>query len=121
VKQITESPDLVVFGATSFVGKILCRYLLEEFGTRGELKWAAAGRSNAKLEALRSSLGAQAAALPLVIADAADEASLRELCASTRVVVSTVGPYASSARSNCSGRCKRRLRCTQRLQPGGLL
>jgi len=94
VKQITESPDLVVFGATSFVGKILCRYLLEEFGTRGELKWAAAGRSNAKLEALRSSLGAQAAALPLVIADAADEASLRKLCASTRVVVSTVGPYA---------------------------
>ena len=88
------SHDLVAFGATSFVGQILCRYLLEEFGAHSELKWAAAGRSKAKLEELRSSLGAQAATLPLVVADAADEASLRELCASTRVVVSTVGPYA---------------------------
>jgi short subunit dehydrogenase-like uncharacterized protein len=38
--------DLVAFGATSFVGKILCRYLLEEFGAQGKMKWAAAGRSN---------------------------------------------------------------------------
>jgi len=86
--------DLVAFGATSFVGNILCRYLSEEFGAQGEMTWAAAGRSAAKLEALRSSLGPKAGALPLVVADAADEASLRKLCASTRVVVSTVGPYA---------------------------
>lgn len=90
----TPSHDLVAFGATSFVGKILCRYLLEEFGAQGEMKWAAAGRSKAKLEELRSSLGADAGTLPLVVADAADEAALRKLCASTRVVVSTVGPYA---------------------------
>jgi len=90
----TPSHDLIAFGATSFVGKILCRYLLEEFGVQGELKWAAAGRSRAKLGELRSSLGAKAGTLPLVVADAADEASLRKLCASTRVVVSTVGPYA---------------------------
>jgi short subunit dehydrogenase-like uncharacterized protein len=88
------SHDLVAFGATSFVGKILCRYLWDEFGAQGEMKWAAAGRSKAKLEELRSSLGANAGTLPLVIADAADEASLGKLCASTRVVVSTVGPYA---------------------------
>ena len=90
----TPFHDLVAFGATSFVGKILCRYLLEEFGAQGEMKWAAAGRSKAKLEELRSSLGAKAGTLPLVVADAADDASLRKLCASTRVVVSTVGPYA---------------------------
>ena len=34
------SYDLVAFGATSFVGKILCRYLWEEFGAQGEMKWA---------------------------------------------------------------------------------
>jgi short subunit dehydrogenase-like uncharacterized protein len=90
----TPSLDVVVFGATSFVGKILCRYLLEEFGTHGELKWAAAGRSKAKLEELRDSLGPEAANLPLIVADAADDTALRKLCASTRVVVSTVGPYA---------------------------
>src|SRR6202521_1961065 len=90
----TPSHDLVAFGATSFVGKILCRYLWEEFGAQGEMRWAAAGRSKAKLEELRSSLGAKAGTLPLVVADAADEGSLRMLCASTRLVVSTVGPYA---------------------------
>ena len=86
--------DLVAFGATSFVGRILCRYLLEQFGTDGEMKWAAGGRSLARLEELRSSLGPKAATLPLVAADATDDAAMRRLCASTRVVVSTVGPYA---------------------------
>jgi short subunit dehydrogenase-like uncharacterized protein len=90
----TPSYEVIVFGATSFVGKILCRYLWDEFGAQGELKWGAAGRSMAKLEQMRSSLGAKAGTLPLLVADAADEASLRKLCASTRVVVSTVGPYA---------------------------
>ena len=90
----TPTHDAIAFGATSFVGQILCRYLLEEFGLQGEMKWAAAGRSREKLEKLRSSLGTAAAALPLVVADASDEASLRSLCASTRMVVSTVGPYA---------------------------
>ena len=90
----SPSYDLVVFGATSFVGKILCRYLLEEFGARGELTWCAAGRSIGKLEELRKSLGESAANLPLAVADAADEAALRKLAASARVVVSTVGPYA---------------------------
>jgi short subunit dehydrogenase-like uncharacterized protein len=63
------------FGATSFVGKILCRYLWEEFGAQGEMKSAAGGRSRAKLEELCSSLGAKAGTLPLVVADAADEAA----------------------------------------------
>src|SRR4029077_14287588 len=85
----TPSHDLVAFGATSFVGKILCRYLLDEFGAQGEMKWAAAGRSKAKLEDLRASLGAKAGTLALVVSDAFDEASLRQLCAATRVVVST--------------------------------
>jgi short subunit dehydrogenase-like uncharacterized protein len=52
------------------------------------MKWAAGGHSKAKLEELHSSLGAKAGTLPLVVADTADEASLRKLCAST------VGPCA---------------------------
>ncbi len=92
---MSEKPyDLIVFGATSFVGKLLCRYLLDEFGGGGRLTWAAAGRSRNKLEALRSSLGERAAALPLEIADAADGAALSALCEKTRAIVSTVGPYA---------------------------
>ncbi len=84
--------SVIVFGATSFVGQILCRYLLEQFGDT--LSWAAAGRSQAKLETLRAELGPKAAQLPLLVADSFDERALRTLCAQTRVVVSTVGPYA---------------------------
>ena len=86
--------DVVVFGATSFVGQILSHYLLERYTTDGQLRWAAAGRSRAKLEQLRESLGPAAAALELIEADAADEAALSRLCAKARVIVSTVGPYA---------------------------
>ncbi len=86
--------DVVVYGASSFVGKILCRYLLDRFGVNQSLRWAIAGRSKDKLEALRAELGKPAARLKLLLADAADESALRAICAKTRVVVSTVGPYA---------------------------
>ncbi len=86
--------DVIVFGATSFVGRILCRYLLGRFGTGGELRWAMAARSKPRLEELRRELGAGAAQVPLLVADAADEASLMALAAKARVIVSTVGPYA---------------------------
>ena len=90
----TPHHDLIVFGATSFVGKILTRRLFEQFGAHGDLNWAAAGRSVARLEELRASLGPNAAKLPLLVADAADEAALRTMCLGTKAVVSTVGPYA---------------------------
>jgi short subunit dehydrogenase-like uncharacterized protein len=86
--------DLIVFGATSFVGQIVARYLLEQYGVQKTLKWAIAGRSEAKLNALRTSLGMKAGRLPMLVADAADESALGRMCAATRVVVSTVGPYA---------------------------
>ncbi len=87
--------DLVVFGATSFVGQILTRYLTEYLSSQPEsINWAIAGRSESKLNEVKQSLGAVGASLPIIIADAANEAELKALCAQTRVVVSTVGPYA---------------------------
>ncbi len=88
--------DVIVFGATSFVGKILCRYLLTQYGTQG-LHWAIAARSKTKLDDLMTELtaeGLNTKGLKQLIADAADEASLRALCKQTSVIVSTVGPYA---------------------------
>ncbi len=90
----SPSHDLTVFGATSFVGQILARYLFAQFGAHDGLKWALAGRSEQKLQRLRSSLGPKAARLPIVVADAADADALEALCGQTRVVISTVGPYA---------------------------
>ncbi len=80
-----------MFGATSFVGQILCRHLVERHGTSGDLRWAIAGRSQTKLDAVAADTGAD---VERIVVDAADEAGLAELAASTRVVVSTVGPYA---------------------------
>jgi len=90
----TRPHDIVVFGATSFVGQILVRYLYDEFGVDRDLNWAAAGRSLPKLEAVRKALGRGGSKVELIQADAADEPALRALCKSARVVVSTVGPYA---------------------------
>lgn len=86
--------DLVVFGATSFVGQILTHYLFDAYGVAGEVKWAIAGRSEAKLDELKSGLGADASALPVILADANDHLALKAMCEQTRVIISTVGPYA---------------------------
>ena len=83
--------DVVVYGATSFVGQILCRYLTRRHGAVGKLRWAIAGRDLTKLDEVARATGAD---VPRVVADAADRTALDELTASTRVVVSTVGPYA---------------------------
>lgn len=89
----TRDYDFIVYGATSFVGQILTRYLFERHGAGGELRWALGGRSQEKLERVRGELGAGAEALPIVIADAGDEAALRTMCEQADAVVSTVGPY----------------------------
>jgi short subunit dehydrogenase-like uncharacterized protein len=86
--------DIIIFGATSFVGQILTRYMLSQFTIESKLKWAIAGRSQNKLDELKLSLGAAGKDLDILVADASDENSLRALCHSTRVIVSTVGPYA---------------------------
>lgn len=83
--------DLVVFGATSFVGQILCRHLVDRHGTEGALRWAIAGRSAEKLDEVAASTGAE---VERIVVDAGDAAGLSTLAESTRVVVSTVGPYA---------------------------
>ncbi len=87
--------DLVVYGATSFVGRILVDYLVTQYGVDGaQLKWAIAGRSRERLEAVRETAGDAGKGLEVLVADAADEAALEQMCNATRVVVSTVGPYA---------------------------
>ena len=87
--------DIVVFGATSFVGRILCRYLLDTYGNDGSrLRWAIAARSAARLAELKHELAGAADGLPVIVADAADENAMRSLAVRAKVVVSTVGPYA---------------------------
>ena len=83
--------DIVVFGATGFVGRLTAAYLRDHApaGTRIAL----GGRSREKLERTRGELGGGAADWPLVVADSHDAGALAELAASTTMVATTVGPY----------------------------
>ncbi len=84
--------DIVVFGATGFVGRLVAEYLAAHAPTG--VRIGLAGRSAEKLDAVRSSLGSTAADWPLLVSDASDRASMDVLARSTTVVASTVGPYA---------------------------
>jgi short subunit dehydrogenase-like uncharacterized protein len=82
----TRDHDVVLHGATGFVGRLTARHLVGSGA-----KVALSGRSRDKLEGLRDELGVD---WPLIVADAADEDSLAALAASTTAVATTVGPYA---------------------------
>lgn len=82
--------DLVLFGATGFTGTLVAEYVARH-GPR-DLRWAIAGRSREKLEAVRRDLGL--GDLPIEIADSHDDAALGALASRTRVVCTTVGPFA---------------------------
>ena len=83
--------DIVVFGATGFVGRLTAAYLAgaAPAGTRIAL----GGRSREKLERTRAELGGAAADWPLVVADSHDASALQALAESTTAVATTVGPY----------------------------
>ena len=90
----TREFHLVLMGATGFTGRLVAEHLLARHGADGELKWALAGRNQAKLEQIRAGLGDGAADLPLITADSHDRDSLDALVQRTRLVCTTVGPYA---------------------------
>lgn len=85
--------DVVVWGATGFVGRLVAEYLAKK---QPNVRWALAARSRAKLESLRAEIARDFPAIekiPLLEANADDPASLDALASKTRVVATTVGPY----------------------------
>jgi hypothetical protein len=105
ISEVREKPvplndrefDVVVYGVTGLCGAVVAEYLLQMYGSK--ISMAYAGRSESKLQAARASLAALtkvpgADAIPLIIADSSDEQSLIAMCKRTRVVATTVGPYA---------------------------
>jgi short subunit dehydrogenase-like uncharacterized protein len=86
--------DIVIQGASGFTGTLVAEYLLRQYGAAGNLRWALAGRNEKKLREVREALGAGASGLELIVADSFDGAALGSLAERTRVVISTVGPYA---------------------------
>jgi short subunit dehydrogenase-like uncharacterized protein len=86
--------DLVLFGATGFTGGLTADYLAAN--APAGLRWALVGRNRQKLDAVAARLAAAAPEAPkpdVLIADATDREALGGVAESTRVVITTVGPY----------------------------
>jgi short subunit dehydrogenase-like uncharacterized protein len=98
--------DIVLWGATGFTGRLAAEKLAARIGSRGDLRWAIGGRNQTKLESVRSQLGPALADLPIITGDSHDATSMEALAARTRVVCSTVGPYAMYG-SELVGACVR--------------
>ena len=82
--------DIIVFGASGFTGRLVAEYLAETYPAG--VRWAMGGRNHDKLAAVRDEIGAPKDT-PLVVCDSDDKASLEAMVRSTKVVLTTVGPY----------------------------
>lgn len=96
--------DFVLLGATGFTGQLVAEALAlaASSGAAGSdgapARWAIAGRDPRKLEDVKTSLVGISPVngdVGVIVADTADSASLRALAAQTRVLATTVGPYAA--------------------------
>jgi short subunit dehydrogenase-like uncharacterized protein len=81
--------DVVIYGATGFTGRLVAEYL---GSLDGDLRWAMAARNSGKLRQVATELGL--GDVPQITADSSDPTSLEALVKRTRVVITTVGPYA---------------------------
>ena len=84
--------DMVLYGATGYTGQLIAEYLAGHYVGDGAPTWAMAGRSKDKLASVRDAIGAPEDT-PLIVADAADSASLQAMVDQAKLVITTVGPY----------------------------
>src|SRR3954452_3984005 len=80
--------DVVLYGATGSVGRLTARYL-----ARSGLRVGLAGRSAERLEAVWQELPDEAGGWALIVTHMGE---LNRLATQTRVMISTVGPYAAN-------------------------
>jgi short subunit dehydrogenase-like uncharacterized protein len=83
--------DVVLFGATSFVGRLTADYLARSAPAQARI--GLAGRSLERLRELQASLGSSASQWPLLVADTNDRSSIEKVATAARVLTTTVGPY----------------------------
>src|SRR5579859_5134589 len=91
-RTLPRAYDLIVYGASGFTGRLVAEHLLGTYGATGEIKWAMAGRNPGKLAEVRDLIGGPSS-LPLIAANASDQASLKAMAENAKVIISTVGPY----------------------------
>ncbi len=83
--------DLIIWGATGFTGDLVCEYINNNY-EYNELKWAIGGRNQNKLLKLQKKLKIDDSRI--IIADSSDKESLIKMAKRSKVICTTVGPYA---------------------------
>ena len=86
--------DILVWGTTGTVGNFATEYFLTK--APASLKWAVAGRNEAKIRSSLSHLSSfgDVSKIPILIASADKQEQIDELVKQTRVIMALVGPYA---------------------------
>lgn len=85
--------DIIVYGATGFTGQLVVVYFCQNFNK--DLRWAIAGRNQQKLSRIQKQVQKTSEhMIGTMIVDANRLDSLQQMTAATRVVLTTVGPYA---------------------------
>lgn len=85
--------DVILYGATGFTGKQTVKYFSEN-ADKKLVKWAIAGRNKEKLGKIKKELGESFNHIDIVVADMNNEQSIEDMVASTKVILTTVGPFA---------------------------
>ncbi|KAK1756205.1 Saccharopine dehydrogenase-like oxidoreductase [Echria macrotheca] len=93
LKQHDRQYDMVVFGATGYTGKFTAQHITTHLPTT--LRWAIAGRSQAKLEALAEQCKKwnPDRPPPAIEICSLSDADLASLASKTFILLTTVGPY----------------------------
>jgi short subunit dehydrogenase-like uncharacterized protein len=86
--------DIVVGGASGFTGQLVVEYLAHNYPVGAPVRWAIAGRNREKLHRVLAEYCTTGATPAVLIVDSHDGNALRRLARDTRVVLTTVGPYA---------------------------
>jgi short subunit dehydrogenase-like uncharacterized protein len=89
---MTDRPyDLVLYGATGFVGRQTLAYVVRHGD--GELRFAIAGRSRDKLDAVRAKIGGSTPAADVLVVDSRDQPTVDGVAARTGVLLNAAGPF----------------------------
>jgi short subunit dehydrogenase-like uncharacterized protein len=89
-----RSYDIVVVGASGFTGRLVVEYLAGKYPVGAPLRWAVAGRNREKLQKVIAEKCTTGEPPAIIIADSHDDDALAKLARGTRVILTTVGPYA---------------------------
>jgi len=92
-KSLNRDYEIVLFGATGFTGRLVSAYLAEH---AGDLKWAIAGRNKKELEKVKADIvkiNSECERVDIIIADSKDQHSIDQMVKSSKVIISTAGPF----------------------------